>query len=118
MIDRHKVISAFEKLYDSGENEACLMHRCDAVCLAVEAKLRKAAYAEREEIILFAAALLNRRLIGKTADEDAVASFRAGDVTVSRRTGEKLANAEKDTQRAFELAAHLLRDDGFLFIRC
>ena len=118
MIDRHRVINEFEKLYDSGQNEACLMPQCEAVCLAVEAKLRRAAYAGREEIILFAAALLNRRLTGKTADEDAVASFRAGDVTVSRRTGEKLANAEKETQRAFELAAPLLRDDGFLFIRC
>ena len=79
MIDRHRVINEFEKLYDSGENEACLMPQCEAVCLAVEAKLRRAAYAGREEIILFAAALLNRRLTGKTADEDAVASFRAGE---------------------------------------
>ena len=118
MIDRQRVISAFEQLYDAGDYAERLTPFCEAACLAVEAKMRKNADCSDSRIISLAAALLNRRIISRIADDDGVASFRAGDVTVTKKTGEKIKEAGEDVSRALELAAPLLRDDSFLFIRC
>ncbi len=118
MINRQQVISVFEELYDAGEFEGQLLPLCDAACIAVEAKLRKNADETDSALLILAAALLNRRIVSRIADEDAIASFKAGDVTIRKETGERLRNADTDVERALELALPLLRDDGFLFMKC
>ena len=118
MIDRQQVISLFEEMYGGEDCEGRVPSLCEAACLSVEAKMKKGADCADAGILMLAAALLNRRLISRIADEEAVSSFKAGDVTVSRKTGERLRNAESDVEQALALAAPQLRDDGFLFLRC
>ncbi len=118
MIDRNQVISVYEELYNTDEFEGRIMPLCQAVCLSVEAKMKKGADSANPEIIMLAAALLNRRVVSRVADDDAVTSFRAGDVTVSKKTETKLKEAEREVELSLIRAAHLLRDDSFLFIRC
>lgn len=116
LIDCWRVLSVFREYYAPAETDAELAPLCDAVARELSARVRRDADCSDIRLINAAAAIVNHRLcMRKMNGENAVTSFKAGDVTVSISPRALLENAEKERTRAMLEAAPLLRDDEFVF---
>ncbi len=114
MINRTTVITLAGALY--GIETEGLSALCDAACTELEAKMKRNADPADTRIISLAAAMLFYRCVIRSAGaEDAVSSFKAGDVavTLSRHEAKKTSLAE--IERAKAAAAALLTDTDFYF---
>ena len=116
MIDCWRVLSTVRAFYSHGETDAELIPICDASARELSARVKANADCSDVRLINAAAAMANHRLcIRKLHSDEAVTSFKAGDVTVSVSPAALTENAEKEKTRAIIAALPLLRDEEFLF---
>lgn len=115
MINTCKVISLYKEQY-GGDDAEELMPLCETVCAELSLRLKKQSFSEDIRVLNAAAAMLNHRIkLREAAGDDGIASFRAGDVTVTRSAGHIITRAQAQLDSALACAAPLFKDREFFF---
>ncbi|MGI6773458.1 MAG: hypothetical protein GX264_04790 [Clostridiales bacterium] len=119
MISQWEVFERLRQVISiSDEDAPALLPFCKAAALSVERRLKYKRDSGNQLIIMLCAmTALHRFLLSRSATDQEFTSFRAGDVTVKKGYKETLQAASDLEAAAFKEAAHLLKDDAFLFGR-
>jgi len=119
MVSQWEVLERLRQTVTLDDDEAAAaLPFCKAAAQSFERKLRKKEDCANQLIIMLCAmTALYKFLLARSAADTEFTGFRAGDVTVKKSYKEALEAAEKLKDDAFEQAAHLLKDDEFVFRR-
>lgn len=116
MIEIWSILDALRRNHAAEGTDEELAPLCAAAAKELEVKMKADADCTDIRLINAGAAMVNYRLCLKnTSTDEAVTSFKAGDVTVSISPSAIIERAEKEKTDALIAALPLLRDDGFLF---
>lgn len=116
MIDIWNILDALRRNHAVEGTDEELAPLCAAAAKELEARMRKDADCMDIRLINAGAAMVNYRLcMKKSATDDAVTSFKAGDVTVNISPSAIIERAEKEKSEALMCALPLLKDEGFVF---
>ena len=116
MIEIWSILDALRRNHAAEGTDEELAPLCASAAKELEAKLRKDADCSDIRLINAGAAMVNYRLcMKKNGTDEAVTSFKAGDVTVSISPTAVIERAEKEKSEALIEALPLFRDDGFVF---
>ena len=109
-----QVMELVQALGGAGQDEDVLHTLCANACQMLDRRLRDGLGPEDcEGAYPLAAAWLAMDWLRGSQGMDGITSLSAGDISVRRETGG--GDGSKLTQRALELMAPYLRDDGFVF---
>ncbi|MBQ8764042.1 MAG: hypothetical protein IJZ07_08060 [Clostridia bacterium] len=116
MIEIWSILDAVRRNHAAEGADEELAPLCAAAAKELEARIKDGADCTDIRLINACAAMVNYRLCLKnTRPDEAVTSFKAGDVTVSISPSAIIERAEKEKSDALIAALPLLRDDGFVF---
>ncbi len=116
MIDVWSILDALRRNHAVQGTDEELAPLCAAAAKELETRMKDEAECTDIRLINACAAMTNYRLCMKNLGADeAVTSFKAGDVTVSVSPSAIIERAEKEKSEAMIAALPLLRDDGFVF---
>ncbi len=116
MIEVWSVLDALRRNYAVQGTDEELAPLCAAAAKEIEARIRDNADSTDIRIINACAAMVNYRIcMRKSGEDEAVTSFKAGDVTVSVSPSAIIERAEKEKSEAMIAVLPLLRDDSFVF---
>ncbi len=108
---RAKAISEIQE-----DEEKALKPFCETAAAFIDGKMRTDASSSDVRLLTAAAAMaLCDYFTVKYSEDDAVSSFKAGDVTVSYNADSRMQSYEKLKKSALEQASGLLRDSAFIF---
>ncbi len=116
LIEVWSVLDALRRNYAVQGTDEELAPLCAAAAKEIEARIRDNADSTDIRIINACAAMVNYRIcMRKSGEDEAVTSFKAGDVTVSVSPSAIIERAEKEKSEAMIAVLPLLRDDSFVF---
>ncbi len=116
MIDCLSILSALREYYFAKGTDEELAPLCTAAAREIMPVIKPEAELSDIRLINLAAAIANHRLcIRNMHSEEAVTSFKAGDVSVSISPEALIEQAEKERAAATAAALPLLKDNGFFF---
>ena len=116
LIEVWSVLDALRRNYAVQGTDEELAPLCAAAAKEIEARIRDNADSTDIRLINACAAMVNYRIcMRKSGEDEAVTSFKAGDVTVSVSPSAIIERAEKEKSEAMIAVLPLLRDDSFVF---
>lgn len=116
LIDSWSILDALRRNHAVEGTDEELAPLCAAAAKELEVRMRNGADCTDIRLINAGAAIVNYRLcMRKSGADEAVTSFKAGDVTVSISPSAVMERAEKEKSEALIDALPLLKDEGFVF---
>ncbi len=119
MITQWNVLALLKQLTDiDNADEPQALQICLTALEQVKQRLRDDAFEDDVRITAAAAGMAFYTLcIRRTVNSDDVTSFKAGDISVQKKTADTMSFAEKVCSDALAAAAPLFKDEGFLFCK-
>lgn len=116
LIEVWSILDALRRNHAVQGTDEELAPLCAAAAKELEARIKDNADCTDIRLINACASMVNYRLcMRKSEGDEAVTSFKAGDVTVSISPSAVIERAEKEKSEAIIAALPLLRDEGFVF---
>ena len=119
MITQWNVLALLRQLTDiSADEEPSALQLCLTALEQIKCRLRPNAPQDDVRIAAAAAGIAFYTLcVRRAGNADDVTGFKAGDISVQKKTPDILSFAEKLRGEAMSAVAPLLTDDGFLFCK-
>lgn len=114
-MDLQKIYNRLLMMTGEEENQELLLTLCSAAAADIRRKVRDGCDQQEERLNAAAAGLAYYMLALIKYGGEGTASFKAGDITVTRKGEAAIRLAEQVRDTYYQLAADLLEDTDFLF---